>query len=121
MEVMRKIVGALHYARGLITPDSKYLKTVDSMFKMGAKDFMPDSETMKGGKMPPLNQIGRGHPEPSTPREFGVACQLSFGHAYQRPSTSARYDASNHRGGRGPGFSEDFECLFKVGFGDAQQ
>jgi hypothetical protein len=59
MEVMRKITGALHYARMLFGPGSEMLKVVDKLYAQASKHFQPDADTMKGGKMPPLGQIGK--------------------------------------------------------------
>ena len=59
MEVMRKITGALHYARMLFGPGSEMLKVVDKLYAMASKHFQPDADTMKGGKMPPLSGIGK--------------------------------------------------------------
>jgi hypothetical protein len=59
MEVMRKITGALHYARMMFGPGSEMLKVVDKLYNLASKHFQPDQDTMKGGKMPPLQGVGK--------------------------------------------------------------
>jgi len=52
MQMMRSITGALHFVRGLFSPTSKYLKSIDSAFRSLSREFAPDSDSMKGGKLP---------------------------------------------------------------------
>jgi hypothetical protein len=60
MEVMRKITGALHYARMLFGPGSEMLKVVDKLYNAASKHFQADPDTMKGGKMPTPSAIAQG-------------------------------------------------------------
>jgi len=71
MEVMRKITGALHYARMFFGPGSEMLKVVDKLFNQASKHFQPDSETMKGGKMQPPMDMARGQPPSGGPPMAG--------------------------------------------------
>jgi len=59
MEIMRKAMGQMHFARALLDPYSEEGKAVDEMFRKGIKHFKPDQEAQKTGKVPNMAQ-GQG-------------------------------------------------------------
>jgi hypothetical protein len=51
-QLMRNIVGALHFARGLFAAHSEDVKLIDSVFHRLSKHYPADSGTMRGGGLP---------------------------------------------------------------------
>lgn len=85
-EIMRKVVGLMHFARGMFSPFSDESKSTDSAIRSLLKHFKPDAEAAQqgqaqmpqmspgaqspdqggGGAMPPMAGAG-GSPGPAQP------------------------------------------------------
>jgi hypothetical protein len=70
MDIMRKAMGQIHFARVLLDPYSEEGKAADTMFRHGIKHFKPDSDTSKTGKTPQMagpQPQGQGSPQMAPP------------------------------------------------------